>query len=421
MAHETNNRTGWLVAASGTGVNLCLGGLYSWSILKKALESEYGMSPAAAALPYTVSCLVFAFMMVPAGRLQDRFGPRMVAMLGGLMFGAGLFIAGLSSPSGNPALYLTGGFGVLSGFGLGFGYAATTPAAVKWFPPRRQGLIVGLVVGGVGLASVYVAPLTTHLLARPGADVASVFQTLGVGFGAAIVFFSLFLKNPPPGYTPLDAREQTPRRGKARDARRALVNPKSGRDYSWLETLRTPQFYLLWIMFVFGSGAGLMLISFAVSMASGSIANIGFVLVAALALGNGGGRLAGGVVSDRIGRTRGMLLVFAAQACTLGILALAGGIPAAVIICVAAIGFNYGACLSLFPSITADYFGLKNLGMNYGLMFTAWGCGSIMATVAGRIKELTGSYTPALALAAALCVVAAGMTFLVKPPKPIRP
>ena len=199
------------------------------------------------------------------------------------------------------------------------------------------------------------------------------------------------------------------------------MNPKSGRGYSWFETLRTPQFYLLWIMFVFGSGAGLMLISFAVSMASGSIANIGFVLVAALALGNGGGRLAGGVVSDRIGRTRGMLLVFTAQACTLGILALCGGIPVAVIICVAAIGFNYGACLSLFPSITADYFGLKNLGMNYGLMFTAWGCGSIMATVAGRIKELTGSYTPALALAAALCVVAAGMTFLVKPPKPDRP
>lgn len=413
----TAHKSGWVVAASGTGINLCLGGLYSWSILKRALESEYGMSPAAAALPYTVSCLVFAFMMVPAGRLQDRFGPRIVATLGGIMFGAGLVVAGLASPAGNPALFLVGGFGVLSGFGLGFGYAATTPAAVKWFPPRRQGLIVGIVVGGVGLASVYVAPLTTFLLNRPGLDVAAVFRILGTGFGAAIVIFSQFLKNPPGGFTPGaagGAAISKPVRN------RAPVNPKSGVDYSWADMMRTPQFYLLWTMFVFGSGAGLMLISFAVSMAKGSIADIGFVLVAVLAVGNAGGRLAGGVVSDRIGRTRGMLLVFLAQAGTLGALSLMSNTPAVVVACVAAIGFNYGACLSLFPSITADYFGLKNLGMNYGLMFTAWGCGSIMATVAGRIKETTGSYASALVLAAALCIVAAGMTFLVKPPKQVH-
>jgi OFA family oxalate/formate antiporter-like MFS transporter len=421
--HKKTNRAGWIVTICGAGINLCLGGLYSWSILKRALEGEYGLSPAAAALPYTVSCLVFAFMMVPAGRLQDRFGPRVVATLGGLMFGAGLVVAGLASPDRNTTPFLVGGFGILSGFGLAFGYASTTPPAVKWFPPQRQGLIVGLVVGGVGLASVYVAPLTTYLLNRPNLDVAGVFRILGICFCAVIVVFAQFLKNPPPGHAhPVKAKPPATSKNKAAARKPGTeINPKTGRDYAWAEMMRTPQFYLLWTMFLFGSGAGLMLISFAVSMAKGSIADIGFVLVAVLAVGNAGGRLAGGVVSDKIGRTRGMLLVFVAQACMLGLLSLFSNHPGAVLFCVAGIGFNYGACLSLFPSITADYYGLKNLGLNYGIMFTAWGCGSIMATVAGRIKEATGSYTPALALAAALCIVAAGMTFLVRVPAAAHP
>ena len=152
-------------------------------------------------------------------------------------------------------------------------------------------------------------------------------------------------------------------------------------------------------------------------MAKGSISGIGFLLVAILALGNAGGRIIAGLVSDRFGRTRTLLFVFLFQALMLALLSQLGHISAMVIICTVLIGFNYGSCLSLFPSMTADYFGLRNMGVNYGIVFTAWGFGSIMAAVAGKIHVWTGSYTMALVLAALLCILGAAMTFLVKPPE----
>jgi len=401
---------GWVVVLCATGINLTLGSLYAWSIFKSALETDFGFDAARSALPYTVSCIVFALTMTPAGRLQDRIGPGIVATLGGIFFGAGFIVTSMAASTEYQMLCLIIGFGVLTGIGTGFGYAATTPPAVKWFPPEKQGLIVGIVVGGVGLASVYVAPLTTYMINSESLDVMSTFRILGIAFLAAIVIFARFIRNPPEGYVPEHATTRTRVPSTTRTA------PAAARDFSWKEMLGTPQFYLIWTMYLFGAGAGLMLISFAKSMAKGSIEELGFVLVAILAGGNAGGRLVGGILSDRIGRTRAMLLVFLLQAAMLGLLALFPAIPAVTIVSVIVIGFNYGACLSLFPSITADYFGLKNFGLNYGIMFSAWGFGSIMATVAGKIKVATGSYTHALALAAVLCIASAAMSLVVKPP-----
>ena len=412
--------------AAGTGINLMLGALYTWSIFKSALETEYGLTAAQGALPYTVSCLVFSLMMVPAGRMQDRLGPRITATLGGLLVGAGFVITSLVGASQSPMAFLIPGFGVLAGAGIGFGYAATTPPAVKWFPPQRQGLIVGIVVGGVGLASVYAAPLIEYLIGAM--KVAATFRVLGVAFLAAIVIFAQFLKNPPENDAHTAGSNEKSAGETASDKTIPEETKQSGtgfqpfekapadRDYTWRRMMRTRQFILIWIMFFFGAGAGLMLISFAKSMAKGSIAGMGYLLVAILAAGNAGGRITAGAVSDRLGRTRTLLLVFVLQAVMLALMSRSAAVPALLIFCIIMVGFNYGACLSVFPSITADYFGLKNLGVNYGIVFTAWGFGSGMATVAGRIKDATGGYTPALILAAALCLVAAAMTFLLKPP-----
>ena len=150
---------GWPVTFVGMGINMALGVLFSWSVVSKAIPDDWGWSEANRALPYSVACLVFSLTMVPAGRLQDRAGPRVVATVGGILVGAGLILAGLTSLL---SMYIVG-FGLLAGAGIGACHASATPAAVKWFPASRTGLITGLVVSGFGLSSVYIAPLADTL------------------------------------------------------------------------------------------------------------------------------------------------------------------------------------------------------------------------------------------------------------------
>jgi nitrate/nitrite transporter NarK len=141
------------------GINLALGVLYTWSVIKKAIPSEWGWSDSDKALPYSIACIIFALVMVPAGRLQDRLGPRWVATAGGILTGIGCIIASYAVT----VLWFVIGFGIFAGAGIGLGYASATPPAVKWFPAQKTGLIAGLVVAGFGLASVYISPIANHL------------------------------------------------------------------------------------------------------------------------------------------------------------------------------------------------------------------------------------------------------------------
>ncbi len=403
---------GWIVTAAGLGINLALGVLYSWSVIAKTLtkpvaEGGWAWSAGQASVPYAIGVGVFALTMVFAGRLQDRFGPRIVASVGGALCGIGLIVASLATPENTLPIIL--GFGVLTGVGIGFGYAAATPAAVKWFPPSKKGLITGIVVAGFGLASVYIAPLTSWLLSTQG--VSGAFRVLGIVFVVATVLLAQLLVNPPKDYLPARAAG-------AAAATAAADAPNN--DYDWREMVRTKQFALLWLMYVCSAFAGLMIIGHMAKIAAMQLTGIeiGFVLVAVLAIGNAGGRVVAGMLADRIGGVRTMLLVFVAQAALMGALAISST-PAIMLPVAALVGFCYGANLSLFPSTTAGFFGTKNLGVNYGLVFTAWGVGGVFGSMtAGTIVDSTGSYGFAYATAAALCIVAAGLTFATKPPTP---
>jgi OFA family oxalate/formate antiporter-like MFS transporter len=396
-------RHGWTVALSGTGINLALGVLYTWSVISKAIPSEWGWNEAQRALPYSIACIVFAVIMVAAGRMQDRIGPRIVATLGGILTGVGFLIASASS---SLALFVIG-FGMLAGAGIGFGYASATPPAVKWFPPQRTGLIAGIVVAGFGLASVYTAPLAKYLIGAHG--IQTTMRIFGIGFLVVVIALSQLLRNPPEGYKPI-ASETAAKRKTA--AAPAAVN------YTWREMLHTPQFYLLWFMFACGSGAGLMIIgklAKIVELQSGSKA--GFILVALLAVGNASGRVTAGALSDRIGRTTTMLIVFVVQAFLMFTLRLQSQLGLLVVYSVL-IGFSYGACLSLFPSTTKDYFGIKNFGVNYGLVFTAWGAGGfVLPLLSGKIYDTTGSFHTAYLIAAIIMLAAAAVTLVTKAPK----
>jgi MFS transporter, OFA family, oxalate/formate antiporter len=390
---------GWTVTFAGLGINLALGVLYAWSMFKDAITKEFGWQGAQLNDPYTLCCLVFAGAMVFAGRCQDKLGPRVTATLGGLLIGGGMI---LISTTSSYALWLLG-FGVLGGLGMGFGYSSTTPPALKWFPPAKTGLIAGLVVAGFGLAPVYLAPLSKYLVEHY--QLQKSMLILGSGFLVAIVALSQLLVNPPPGYV------AAAKAGGA--AKPAPTGLSPG------ELVRTPTFWILWLIYFAGAGAGLMVISSVSGMAKTTMKESAFIAVAVMAIGNAVGRIAAGLLSDKIGRRWTLLLVLLFQAAlmfiAIPVTKSTDGAKYVIVLVATLIGFNYGANLSLFPSFAKDLWGLKNFGMNYGILFTAWGAGSTLSSVAQRMKASSGSFDSSFQTAAALLLAGAALTFFIKP------
>jgi len=408
---------GWSVAFAGMGINLALGILYTWSVISKGIPAEWNWTETDKSLPYMFACLIFSLVMVPAGRMQDKIGPRIVAAIGGLLVGLGFLLASFTT---SPLGFLIG-FGVMAGAGIGFGYASATPPAVKWFPPAKTGMVAGIVVSGFGLASVYTAPLSKWLIAEYG--VQKMMLILGIGFFILITGLkplvmlawnglSCILQPPPKGFVPA---QNTADKIK-------LVHDKNNLTPG--EMLKTPQFYMMWFMFACGAGAGLMVIAklAAIAKAQAGI-EFGFVLVAVLAVGNGGGRIVAGMLSDRIGRKATLFLCFVVQAAAIMLLSVTkeGGFLARVPVLAALsalIGANYGANLALFPSLTKDFYGLKNFGVNYGLVFTSWGVGGFMlAFLAGKMYDIHKTFAISYYGASILLVLAAVMVFFVTPPR----
>jgi OFA family oxalate/formate antiporter-like MFS transporter len=407
IVEEPAKNRGWRVTFSGMGINLALGVLYAWSVVSKEIPAAWNWSEAGKSLPYSIACLVFAFIMVPAGRMQDRIGPRITATIGGVLVGLGMILASQTTSTMGYIL----GFGLLAGAGIGFGYASATPPAVKWFPAAKTGLIAGIVVSGFGLASVYVAPLAKGLIKSYGVPTAML--VLGIGFLIIVTALAQLLRPPPAGYVPAGTPAQKPGASPAKT------------DFTPQEMLRTWQFHVLEFMYVCGAGAGLMIISKLAKIAETQAGlKLGFVLVAVLAVGNGAGRIIAGSVSDRIGRQTTLFICFLVQALCILLLSQAKtgtllGSTVVLAILSALIGANYGANLALFPSITKDFYGLKNFGVNYGLVFTAWGWGGFgLSLLAGRVYDVTQTFSFAYYCSAVLLVAAAVMTFLVKAPKP---
>ena len=401
---KISNTRGWIVVLAGLGINLILGTLYAWGVIGKALVVQWQWSKMSASLPFAVSTAVFAVMMVFAGRMQDKFGPRWVAASGGVMFGLGL---ALSSFAQSPwVMVLT--FGVFSGMGLGLAYSATTPAAVKWFPAARKGLIAGIVVSGVGIAAIIMAPLTEFLLRMT--SISQTFLILGIGAAVAIILFSMILNNPPAGYQPVAASSPSKAAAPAIAAKR---------DIDWKEMLRTKPFYILWIMYVLAASTGLLLISNVAIIAKEQAAwEAGFVAIAMLAVFNTIGRFGSGAVSDRIGRTNTMIITFVVQAANMFLFSIYAS-PLAIIAGCAITGLCYGALFALMPAATADFYGLKHLGVNYGLVFTAFGVAGVWGSLlGGRIRDMLGSYTVAYTMCAVMLLVAAVLALVIRKPEP---
>jgi OFA family oxalate/formate antiporter-like MFS transporter len=406
----------WIVTFAGTAVNLCLGILYAWSVWKANLVANAAhpagspmegvnagwsyLTDAEGTWAYTLCGVLFAITMIPGGRIQDRFGPRVGAIGGGIFLAAGCLIAGyLQSYTG-----LLIGFGLCGGIGMGLGYAAATPAAVKWFGPHQRGLIVGLVVGGFGAGAIYISPLAKYLIVNHG--LSGSFIGLGIFFAVVVIVAGALLSWPPVGYAP-----PAPPPGFA--ARTTITRA------DWLpgEMVKTWQFYALMMLFLGSAQSGLLVIANAAPLLnaiagdSAFLKEHGWLLPAYVGLVNALGRVGTGFYSDKIGRANAYVVngfVSAAFLLVMPAIMNAESVP----LLFAAVGvaaWQYGGGLSLMPALTADYFGAKNLGMNYGLVFLGWGAAFFVAQFAGYIKDWAGSMNPAFYLSGGLLVLAVGL------------
>ncbi|GHZ55843.1 major Facilitator Superfamily protein [Vibrio cholerae] len=389
------------ILLAGFCINLCLGILYAWSVFNKALVTDFGWSAADASSPYAIATIAFSVCLLVAGILQDRMGPRNILILGTTLTGLGMITSGFASS----VLMLNLTFGVMTGAGIGFGYACLSPSAMKWFHPSKKGMVNGLIAAGFGLAAIYLAPLTSALITHLGIQTS--FMILGAGVLVIAVPLACTINNPPAGYVPAEP--------KLKAGQEAKVVAKVA-NLSWKAMLKTPQFYALWLMYALAASVGLMIIGNITNIASvqANLPNAVY-LASILAIFNSGGRVAAGILSDKIGGVRTLLLAFLLQGGNMVLFATFDS-EFTLIIGTAIAAVGYGTLLAVFPSITAEFYGLKNYGTNYGVLYTSWGIGgAIGAAVVGYSMTHGGGYNLAYTISAAMMAVCILLALITKP------
>ncbi|MFV8452714.1 OFA family MFS transporter [Vibrio campbellii] len=377
----------------GLIVNLSIGILYVWGVFSEPLAEALGVDAKHVDGPYQTSVFTFSVSLFLAGVWQDKVGPRIVTILGVFLVGAGLLASGYAST----LMELQVTFGCMVGAGMGFAYACIGPCTMKWWPENRKGLVSGLTAGGFAMAALYLAPLSTVLIEHFG--ILDTFKILGIGLLFMIPMASL-LVDPPKGYVADEPKGETAE---------SCVDV----NIQWLDMLKTPQFYQIWLMFMVSSAAGIMLIgsignvSKSIGLTSEEIA----LSIILLAIFNTAGRVIGGVVFDKIGRVHTLGLIFLLQAVNMIFFTtIETTIPLMIGISVGAM--SYGALFGVFPPVTAIDYGLKSYGTNFGILYSAWGVsgffGGILASISGTTE------TTYFAFAVLLFFITA-MNYLMKP------
>ncbi len=435
MSENTKVMNRYVVVVGAILIQLCLGAIYAWSVFTKkitatAADGGYGFSASEAMWIFSAGLAAFAIVMVLAGRLMPRIGPRKLAIAGGLILGAGYILGGfLGKTFVTQLIYI----GIIGGAGIGLAYVVPIAIGVKWFPDKK-GLISGLAVAGFGFGATLWVKLagswfggllnTTNVFGLPG--VQSVFVIYGIAFTVLVLLGSIVMVNPPAGYKPAGWTPPAPHATKASGA----IDLDSG------QMLKTPQYWGLLLMFI-GSGlAGLMVIGcirlFGVDalQASGATTDAGVAgamagtAMAFYAILNGLGRIAWGVASDKIGRKLSLFLMCLFQGIIMLLFFNMGKTEIGLIVGACIIGFNFGGNFALFPATTADFFGNKNVGKNYGWVFLAYGVAGIagpfvagyFSKAAAKGGDVTAWITPFI-VGGVACLVAAVIALTLKAPK----
>jgi OFA family oxalate/formate antiporter-like MFS transporter len=396
----------WWPVVGGVMMNMAFGTLYAMSAFMLPLEKEFGWTRAQTSWVTTIGIVMIASWYVIAGAIHDRRGPRLVAAIGGILFSLGLLLASFTQSLS--WFYLTAGF--IAGTGSGFGYVVPTSVGSKWFPDKR-GLIIGLMVGGFGAGSGVFGPLASSLIEQVGWR--STFQIFAGLFLVMTMVATALVRNPPAGYRPAGW-----------DPSQARAASRSGGDVAAAQMVRTQTFWALWVAYCLGTTAGTMVISQLVpfARASHSAAVAAFALTVG-AIGSASGRVLSGWMSDHVGRLNTLRLLLFVSAITMPALFLLRENVVLFYLLLGVVYYCYGTQLSVYASTSADFYGTKNVGFNYGLLLLAWGLAGILGPfLGGRVYVATGEYRWAFFGAAALSIVALATLTLARNPhaEPMR-
>lgn len=406
----------WVILAGGVLVQLAIGAVYAWSTFGKAFqanESALKLSSVEAALPFEVAIGVIFIASYLGGRIQDRRGPRTVALVGVVLYAVGIILSSFAQGPGQLWLLILG-YGLLSGFGLGLAYIVPIAMLQKWFPDKA-GLITGLAVAGFGFGAVITSPVAQAMIDADKAHPAKPFLALGIGYLVAGLLGASVFKNPPKGWLPAGFVKKA-------DPSRPATTVALTRDFTQKEALSTPQWYLLTLILTVSVTAGISLISVAAASAT-AIAGYGAAaaasLVGLMGLFNGAGRILWAAVSDRIGKMPAFIGILAIQGVCLVLLPRVGGSPAAFAVLAAIIYTCYGGGFGTMPSTAGKFFGLKNAGAIYGLMLVGWSIGGVAGPlIASALVGSTKNYSLAFTVIGIIALVGAVVPFITKPPRP---
>jgi len=406
---DNPTRGRWGLVAAALLLQFSIGAVYAWSVFSKALgaAAPFHLSKVEGALPFEVTIGMIFIGTYIGGRLQDKQGPRPVALIGGVIYAFGVILASFSHNHSQLWLLVLG-YGVIGGFGLGFAYIVPIAMLQKWFPDKR-GLITGLAVGGFGFGAVLTSPIAQRLIDSNKDVPTKAFLPLGIGYLILSLIGASFFRNPPSGYTVPGFTPATTGR---------VVD--SGKDYTEKEALRTAQWYLLTAILALNVTAGIALISQAAASASdiAGYTKAGAAgLVGVLAVFNGGGRIVWAVISDRTGRMPAFAAMLGLQGICLLLIPHASSATLFFILA-AVIYLCYGGGFGTMPATAGDYFGVRHAGAIYGLMILGWSLGGIIGPLV--ISALIGggkNYTLGYSVVAIIALVAIVLTTLTRIPR----
>ena len=389
----------WTIAFAGVCMQVALGAVNAWSVFREPLVNQFQWTISEVTFTFTISIFVLGIAAFVGGLWLNRSGPRVVALVGGVLYGLGVFLASFSA---HKLWWLYLSYGLIGGIGLGLGYIVPVTVLVKWFPDHR-GLITGIAVGGFGAGALVTAPVAAELIQRVG--VLNTFACLGIVYLIVNVVASLFMQNPPLGWKPEGWTPTTAQRSQ-----------RTASAYTLGQALKTWQWYALWLLLFLNTFAGISIISqespfFEELVGVNSVVAASMVGIASI--GNAVGRVFWAWVSDLITRKATFFVMFVIQVLLFWLLpnvtsiSLMTAVTFVVLMC-------YGGGFGTMPAFTADTFGSDNVGPIYGLMLTAWGFASVFGPLLiAHLRQTTGSYRGALHIIAGVMAISAIVPILV--------
>jgi len=380
MIEKSLQKSRWGIAVAAVLMQLCLGTVYAWSVFKKPLMAAHGWTETGTQITFMICIGMIGVCAAFGGAFVDKKGPRIVATIGGILFGIGTILAGLADYTGNIfLLYL--GFGFIGGGGNGLAYVTPIATLIRWFPDKR-GLVTGLAVMGFGAGAFFMGQVAPVMINQ--FSIARTWLVLGVVFLILTVAMAQFFKNPPQGWLPQGF------------APKPTGVSTSASSWSFSEAFSTRQWWMLWIVFFLNISAGVGLLSQLSPLAQeiqkdfirdpAKLAVAGGVVVSIASLFNGAGRFFWAWLSDGIGRKTVFIIMFVSE--ILLYLALPQIRNVTLFTAVTCYLLScYGGGFSVMPAFVADSFGPAYVGRIYGAILTAWGAAGVVGPlVFARLK-----------------------------------